>query len=55
MDIFWSPLENAFEFSLRNFNFARALARAAIVPVRRRRESEGRDGDLVSTLFLQSL
>ena len=28
---------------LRNFNSARAPARATIVPVRRRRESEGRD------------
>ena len=43
MDIFWSPGENAFEFLLGNFNSARAPARAAIVPVRRRRESEGRD------------
>ena len=48
MDIFWSPGENAFEFSLRNFNSARAPARATIVPVRRRRESEGRDRQVVS-------
>ena len=41
VDIFWSPRENAFEFSLRNLNFTRAPARATIVPVRRRRESEG--------------
>ena len=31
--IFWSPGENAFEFSLRNFNSARAPApRASSVP-----------------------
>ena len=48
MDIFWSPRENAFEFSLRNFNFTRAPARATIVPVRRRRESEGRDRQVPS-------